>query len=45
MKIKEALSKKALQEYGEFGKLIKKRTIEEPKEADRVDYRLEVPIF
>jgi hypothetical protein len=35
MKFMEAL-KKALQEYGELGKLIKKGTIEEPEEPDHL---------
>jgi hypothetical protein len=35
MKFKEALSKKALEEYGALGKLIKKGNIEEPIELDR----------
>jgi hypothetical protein len=41
MKFKEALSKKALQEYGKLEKSIKKGTIEEPEEPDRADYGLE----
>ena len=34
MKFKEALSKKALEEYGALGKLIKKGEIEEPVEPN-----------
>ncbi len=35
MKFKKALSKKALEEYGALGKLIKKGEIEDPIEPDR----------
>ena len=38
MKFKEALSKKALEEYGALGKLIKKGEIEEPIEPYRTEY-------
>ncbi len=41
MKFKEALSKKALEEYGALGKLIKKGKIEEPIEPDRTEYDIE----
>ncbi len=40
MKFKEALSKKALEEYGKLGKLIKKREIEEPIKLDRSSYKI-----
>ncbi len=38
MKFKEALSKKAVEEYGALGKLIKTGKIEEPIELDRTVY-------
>lgn len=41
MKFKEAISKKALEEFGAMGKLIKKGEIIEPKEPKRENYKLE----
>jgi hypothetical protein len=41
MRFREALSKKALEEYRVMGKLILKGVIEEPKELNKVLYDLE----
>jgi hypothetical protein len=41
MRFREALSKKALEEYGVMGKLILKGVIEEPKEPNKVLYDLD----
>jgi hypothetical protein len=40
MRFKDALSKRALEEYGTLGKLIKQKKIEEPKEPDRSQVEL-----
>jgi hypothetical protein len=40
MRFQEALSKKALEEYGTLGKLIMKSTIEEPQGPSRADFDL-----
>jgi hypothetical protein len=40
MRFQEALSKKALEEYGTLGKLILKGKIEEPVEPDKADFDL-----
>jgi hypothetical protein len=41
MQFREALSKKALEEYGTLGKLILKGEIEEPEEPNRALYDLD----
>jgi hypothetical protein len=41
MRFREALSKKALEEYGSLGKLILKGKIKEPEEPNRTLYDLD----